>query len=397
MGASCSEQAEPSQGCCRPVDPEVEAPREEGDHGPLGWRRAAALVTPETAAADVPHGELGERVHAFLASQEVLGNPGFTKDGVAALKPQYSMWHGFVEWLLKRVRSINALGGPRMQVVSWLTLRELGRFPQMPTDHSHILDAERLIEEYMIMMDEYGKVDGRVICFSFFTHRWERPDGDDPHPDSIDHKKAKALAAFGAFGSCPIFLKHTFDYYFWVDYSSIHQTEQSAKTLGVAKLGAFVAGCIQMIMYNSSTAEYEARAWTRLERLLGYTYCACPLFKYLDDDYPHKELDLDKVVARSPQSFRKAVNDDGTCSLSLVISNPVGPLARVTMSEDLAILKTMSGKILDAQPVNPARTWNDVTKIVLDEDCIPLDIEHYGMDVAKLQQAQKILEKLKEG
>merc|ERR1719362_2301013 len=172
---------------------------------------------------------MGKRVEEFLSSEEVLGKPGFTPEGVEQLKPKDSDWRCFSQWLLDRIQGVNKLGGPRVLVVSWKTLRSLGRFPAYPMESEHVLDAEHLLREFIRVQDDHGKVDGRVICFSFFSHRWERPFKDgEAHPDSHDHKKAKALAAFGEFGSCPIFAPHRdFDYYFWVDFCCIDQVNSS--------------------------------------------------------------------------------------------------------------------------------------------------------------------------
>uniref|UniRef100_A0A7S4SGL7 Uncharacterized protein n=1 Tax=Alexandrium monilatum TaxID=311494 RepID=A0A7S4SGL7_9DINO len=288
--------------------------------GYLAWREAAIVShgclaeahkgSQDPLSEDVVQvaSDLHERVKAFLASDAVLGKPGFTPEGVEELKPKDSDWRGFSRWMIDRVHGVNQLGGPRVKVVSWKTLRQLGRFPKFPTESGHILDAEVLLKEYARIQDDKGKVEGRVICFSFFSHRWERPSrvGAGAHPDSEDHKKAKALAKFGEFGSCPIFAEHHgFDYYFWVDYSSIDQVNSAPKEMGIAALSAYVASCIQMIMYNSETAEYEPRAWTRLERMMGYTYCACPLFKYLDDSYPYRPIDVDGIISQNPACFKK--------------------------------------------------------------------------------------------
>jgi len=361
--------------------------------GYLGWREAALLsvdskISVYAASRDplADHvvqkaGDIGNRVQDFLASDDVLSKPGFTPEGVELLKQKDSDWRGFTQWLLNRIRSVNDLGGPRVMLVSWKTLRNLGRFPMYPMESEHILDAERLLKEYARVQDEKGKVDGRVICFSFFSHRWERPSWEgDAHPDTEDHKKAKALAMFGEFGTCPIFAPHhDFDYYFWVDYCSIDQVNPSPKELGVTKLCAYVAACIQMIMYDSETAEYEPRAWTRLERMMGYTLCACPLFKYLDDSYPSKPIEVDDIVSKRPETYAKS--EDG--KLLLRIRDPNGQDACYTSEEDLPIVRQLSGTVQDAMPINPARTWHNVTELVYDECHIPLDTEHYGMDVAK--------------
>uniref|UniRef100_A0A7S1SFK3 Uncharacterized protein n=1 Tax=Alexandrium catenella TaxID=2925 RepID=A0A7S1SFK3_ALECA len=366
----------------------------------LGWRAAAAVsrliathasLSQEVEATVADPDSLRTSATKFLASEEVLSNPGFTVEGVAKLKPEGSDWRGFIDWLLKRVRDVNGLGGPRFMVASWLSMKQLGRFPMNPADQEHILDAEYLLEHYKTIMDDKGKVGGRVICFSFFSHRWERPSskaGGGGHPDSHDHKKARALAKFGEFGSCPIFAPHhDFEYFFWVDYLSIHQVDPTEKSLGVSVLCAYVAACIQIIMYNSDTVEYEPRAWTRLERLLGYSYCACPLFKYLDDGYPTKPVDVDTVVKRSPSTFKKC---EETGSLMLIIRDPSGEDAAITDPSDAPMVRSLSDTVREATPSNPARVWHGVTELAFDECLIPLDTEHYGLDVEKQQKKDAV-------
>jgi len=116
-------------------------------------------------------------------------------------------------------------------------------------------------------------IEGRGLCISFFSHRWERPSRDpaEAHPDSTDHKKAFALSMYGKFGFCSVFSPtHHFDYYFWIDFAGVNQYNLREKHLGMSVLCAFAAATVEIIMYNSSTASYEPRAWTRLERMLGY-------------------------------------------------------------------------------------------------------------------------------
>ena len=76
---------------------------------------------------------------------------------------------------------------------------------------------------------------------------------------------------YGKFGFCSVFSPtHHFDYYFWIDFAGVNQYNLREKHLGMSVLCAFAAATVEIIMYNSSTASYEPRAWTRLERMLGY-------------------------------------------------------------------------------------------------------------------------------
>ena len=180
----------------------------------LGWRRAAVIATPPTpqAALDAEQTRqleldataLQADVAAFLQSPQVLSEV-LTPEHGGMLRPADSDWSAYHAQCLKRVRDVNGLGGPRMHIVWHGTLAKLGRIPMLPDegDSQHILDAERLVEAWIANMDAHGKVDGRALCISFFSHRWERPTeaGGGPHPDTADHKKAKALASYGAHGT----------------------------------------------------------------------------------------------------------------------------------------------------------------------------------------------------
>ena len=206
------------------------------------------------------------------------------------------------------------------------TCEHLGRLPRYPQDAAHILDAETVLQAYMRQMDGKGKVehttsDGkaerRIFCLSMFSHRWERPhmEPSKAFPDAEDNKKARALGFYSSAGLCPEFSQHQWDYYYWVDYACINQDDYEEKCLGIAKLPAYISCCIEqghawctptpcisptrrtaetvhhvwhrrlhllpymagieLIYYHSSTSGYERRAWTRLERVLGFAYTWC--------------------------------------------------------------------------------------------------------------------------
>ena len=101
-------------------------------------------------------------VAAFLQSPQVLSEV-LTPEHVGMLRPADSDWSAYHRQCLKRVRDVNALGGPRMHIVWHGTLAKLGRIPMLPDegDSQHILDAERLVEAWIANMDAHGKVEGR--------------------------------------------------------------------------------------------------------------------------------------------------------------------------------------------------------------------------------------------
>merc|ERR1712008_236336 len=220
---------------------------------------------------------------------------------------------------------------------------------------------------------------------TFFSHRWERPSHDVSlaHPDSDTNKKALALAQYGSRGTCPLFEPHhQCDYYFWVDYAGIHQHDPWQKVMGICKLPVFVAACTELAFFNSNTTNYEARAWTRVERMLAYTFTVSPLFAYLDEDYPSKPLDLDAIIARDPKSFRK----DATGLLHLVIRAPWGPTAGLTHAPDLELIQELADLASSARPLNPQRLSASDPKIHFEDTTIALDTMHWEID-HKLEQS----------
>ena len=55
-----------------------------------------------------------------------------------------------------------------------------------------------------------------------------------------------------------------------MDFCGINQDYYHDKLLGIAKLPGYISCAIEIIFYDSSTVDYETRAWTRLERVLGF-------------------------------------------------------------------------------------------------------------------------------
>jgi len=264
-------------------------------------------------------------------------------------------------------------------VVWWGTLLEDRQLPQYPCDWSRILDAEALLLAWLENMDDHGKVDGRAVCLTFFSHRWERPSTDVSlaHPDSVCNKKALALAQYGSRGTCPIFEPHhKFDYYFWVDYAGIHQYDPWQKVLGICKLPVFVAACTELAFFNSNTTSYEPRAWTRVERMLAYTFTVSPLFVYLDEGYPSQPMDVDAIIARDPESFQK----DASGALRLVIRSPWGPTASLTHAEDIDLIQELAVLASSARPLNPMRLSASDPEIHFENTTIVLDTMHYSLD-----------------
>jgi hypothetical protein len=200
----------------------------------------STAVLDYLAREDTPHQQTAFKTWSIQVKRRVksvrlfslfyISNYVFINNAMAPpqdMMPAASDWTKMVQMQLAKVRAINALGGPRMQVVWSGTCKHLGRLPRYPEDADHILDAERVIEEFLQRADEFGEVlccDGngevepRVFFLSMFSHRWERPhrNAHMSFPDSASNKKARALAHHGGEGRCPVFKEKRFDYYYWV-------------------------------------------------------------------------------------------------------------------------------------------------------------------------------------
>eukprot|EP00939_MAST-03C_sp_MAST-3C-sp1_P002065 g2065.t1 len=297
-------------------------------------------------------------------------------------------WTKMVEMQLAKVRAINALDGPRMRIVWSGTCHHLGKIPRYPTDWKHILDAETVLVEFLKQADGKGKVtcknnltgelERRIFCLTMFSHRWERPHPDPrrSYPDSADNKKARALAYYGSSGLCPVFQKHRYDYYYWIDYAGVNQDNYHEKLLGIAKLPGYISCAIEVAYFNSSTVDYEKRAWTRLERVLGFAYSWSPLFVYMDDHYPQQPCNLSALSNENPELYSI---DAETGSLRMKIMDPCGDDAECTDPRDRAYI----GKLLEI--IQNTRTLNPEFKncnggLVLGKSTMPVDTLHGKMD-----------------
>src|SRR5688500_2964730 len=109
----------------------------------------------------------------------------------------------------------NGLGGPRMRLLHWRTLGDLGRLPR--SDEGHAVDA-------LAGIDAYGAPQVEVFMVS---HRWLRPSLDPTrsHPDGPDHEKARAVHQFSLWRRQWVLHQHGFlpEIFYWIDYSCIDQ------------------------------------------------------------------------------------------------------------------------------------------------------------------------------
>eukprot|EP00928_Gymnodinium_smaydae_P040098 TRINITY_DN27253_c0_g1_i3.p1 TRINITY_DN27253_c0_g1~~TRINITY_DN27253_c0_g1_i3.p1 ORF type:complete len:384 (+),score=48.64 TRINITY_DN27253_c0_g1_i3:86-1237(+) len=370
----------------------------QDDSNRLGWRNSC-VATPWEAPAEHYLDLLTSQVHDVLISDTFRHPPPLvTPDG-----PDMDKVHSKdqVIWYLKRMNLANSVDAPPMRVVWWGTIEKLGRLPRWPEDREHILDAEKVLVEWAKLCDDRGGVlvDGvrREICFSFFSHRWERPAkdhgssyecGKNAHPDTAEHKKAKVLATYGSRGACPIFPDTLFDYYFYVDFACIDQDDNVAKLAGVTTLPMHVASCVELLFYDSKTVAYEPRGWTRAERMIGYAFSFSPLFVYIGEEYPERETDFKALCNANPDVYSMP-NDDG--KVLMAIADPLAPDSALTNPKDRDIVRKLCEAALRVPPLNMAwpaemqayKNKDYQSPLKFGHDKILLDTEHQRMDVQR--------------
>jgi len=239
-------------------------------HAPISTRPCTPALVPH----DVP-----AAVHAALRSDAFVSRPpqlaGCTADVV-------------IRWLLARVHCVNAIavkaGAPsaRVRVVWSKTLLQLGQLPRWPQDAAHILDLERLLELWLERADASATVHAQLLLF-FFSHTWDRAhlckwcatgrcrESANAHPDDLEHSKARALGTYGQ-------LDGKQQAYYWIDFAGIDQEDAYSKGVGVMLLPLYVACMGGVILFEGQGRRYEPRAWTRVERMLGYAFAVDPGF-----------------------------------------------------------------------------------------------------------------------
>jgi len=178
--------------------------------------------------------------------------------------------HGksFVEKLLHRTQMANRLGGPRMRVVWWRHVEQLGRLPKFSKDRAYILDLERLVEHWLRLCDTRGEVDGKSIVVAFGCHKWARTHycercsrgtcdvaEESSHPDTADHVKAKMISSTGRNQ-----YDHGFDYFYFVDFAGVDQVDQLEKQFGIKMLPAYIAVSECLVLLDEPSS-----AWMSLE------------------------------------------------------------------------------------------------------------------------------------
>lgn len=248
-----------------------------------------ATFADETRGRDIAPEVLRAKVTKLLGGKTFRTKP-----------PQHP--RQYVKWMLKRIDLLTKTGGPRMRVVWWKTLVDLGRIPRWPQDKHHILDLRSLLKEWLKYCDNQGRVDGRYLYIWMLSHRWERPhfcedcaSGDcplmyDAHPDSVTNIKARTVGKWGEhqYDEGNVGPLSPEDHYIWIDFTSIDQDDSVQKLLGIEMLPLYVACCgsgLVMYLPNDPEIGYEERAWTAIERILGYVYGTSGVLKKIDSGY----------------------------------------------------------------------------------------------------------------
>ena len=169
-------------------------------------------------------------------------------------------------------------------------------------------------------------------------------------------------------------------------FAGVNQEDRLAKSLGVASLPLYVAAAIEVCFFY--TREYEGRAWTRLERVLGYVFNASPMFVMIDENYLAKEMpSLERLAKSSGSVFM--VNAAGG-GIMMSVNDPLAENAGLTDPADKELVSKLLTLCRKAQPLNvalKAAFGSDQGKLNLSTSKIAVDSEHYRIDCEEAKVA----------
>ncbi len=216
----------------------------------------------------------------------------------------------------------NSLGGPRMKLIHWRRLLELGRIPH--SNEGHAVEA-------IAGIDTFGAPEVEIIMVS---HRWLRPSLDRcaAHPDLPDNEKVKAINEFSNWRRQWVQNKHGFlpEIYYWIDFPCIDQNDTA---LAVPLLPMWVACCERFLRID--TEDYDSRAWCRLEPLLSYVY------SFADH---HLSIGLD---------YKSQWPDTGTPTQSPILDPTC---AETTLPDDLQLIAPLTALATAMVPANTSQS-----------------------------------------
>ena len=197
------------------------------------------------------------------------------------------------------------------------------------------------------------------------------------------------MAAYGRGGNCGVFPNHQFEYFFWVDFAGVHQTDLHAKVLGVATLPLYVAACSEIIFYHTDSYEGRvdaprARHRIRLQpgadvRLHRRRVCR-----------PGMERPSPEKLAAEHACFSL---DEQTGGLLMAINDPLGEGAGITSDADRILVEKLLHQCLRNPPLQAALKESfgaNHDGLDLASCKFAVDVEHYRMDC---EQAKALLEK----
>jgi hypothetical protein len=183
------------------------------------------------------------------------------------------------------IEAANSLGHCPMRVLHWQKLVDLGRIPR--SDEGHAVDAIQGITAFRTPIVELFMV----------SHRWLRPslDAAQSHPDNEYAHKASALNEFSLWRRKWVHVNHGFwpEIFYWIDYSCIDQENAAA---AVPLLPLWVACCERFLRIE--TADYDDRAWCRVEPLLAYAFSFADHHVSIELDFCHRWPHFGKATER---------------------------------------------------------------------------------------------------
>jgi hypothetical protein len=218
------------------------------------------------------------------------------------------------------IERANAVGGPAMRLLHWRTIAKLGRLPR--SNEGQAVDAIGGI-------DAFGAPDVEVFMVS---HRWLCPslDPSRSHADNAEGEKARAIQEFSRWRRQWVLHRHGFlpEIFYWIDYSCMDQ-ENTADAVPLLPL--WVACCERFLRVE--TADYDERAWCRVEPLLS------SIFSFADH---HVSIGLD-FRCRWPHFGER---------ISRPILDPQG--GKLTNPNDMKLILHLVDLVNRTRPANPA-------------------------------------------
>jgi len=158
-----------------------------------------------------------------------------------------------------------------------------------------------------------------------------------------------------------------------------------AKHAGVIALPMHVSTCIELVFFDSRTAPYEPRGWTRVERVFAYAFCFSPLVVYIGEGYPRTATDLKALCDANPGIYSM----DGAGNVFMVIMDPLAEDAMLTNPADREIVRELCEVALSVPPLNMSfaqaieksgkQDFQVPLKLGVDQVCV--DTLHEKMDV----------------